>query len=121
MSEVEFNKIEDGQLLKWENVGVKLVGILQTYRPQKTAMGDGHVYEVKTKDGLVPFFAPTLLHRKLQNVAIGNIVSIEYVKKTKTGAGTDLKHYEVAFAAPTEANLKTLGLEIFDKVTDPVE
>ena len=112
---VDFNKVEDGELLKWETAGTKVVGILKSYTPRKTAMGDGHVYEVKSKDGIVPFFAPSLLHKKLQNVALGNIVSIEYTKKSKTGAGTDLKHFEVSFAKPTEANLKALGLDIFDE------
>lgn len=118
MSDVKFDKVEDGELLKWETVGTKVVGVLNTYRAQKTAMGEGHVYEVKTKDGIVPFFAPTLLHKKLQSVAIGNIVNIEYLKKTKTGAGTDLKHFDVGVAKPTEANLKAIGVEMFDKVDD---
>lgn len=118
MPEVKFDKVEDGELLKWETTGKKVVGILKTYREQKTAMGQGHVYEVQTKDGIIPFFAPTLLHKKLQSVAIGNIVMIEYTKKTKTGAGTDLKHFDVGVAKPTEANLKSIGVEIFEKVED---
>lgn len=118
MSEVKFSKIEDGELLKWETVGAKVVGVLQTYRAQKTAMGEGHVYEVKTKEGIVPFFAPTLLHKKLQAVSIGDIVQIEYTKKTKTGAGTDLKHFDVGNAPATEANLKGLGIEMFKPVED---
>lgn len=118
MADIKFNKIEDGELLKWEAVGTKLIGVLQTYRAQKTAMGEGHVYEVKTKEGIVPFFAPTLLHKKLQAVNIGDIVNIEYTKKTKTGAGTDLKHFEVGTASPSEANLKAIGVEMFKAVSD---
>lgn len=112
--DVKFNKVEDGELLKWEKVGTKLTGLLKSYKEQKTAMGQGHVYEVQTKEGIVPFFAPSLLHKKLQTISIGNLVQIEYVKKTKTGAGTDLKHFEVGFTKPSEASLKALGLEIFD-------
>ena len=113
---VDFETVESGALLKWENVGTKLVGILKSFQARKTNMGEGNVYEVKTKNGVIPFFAPTLLHKKLQDIAIGNIVSIEYEKKTKTQGGTDLKHFKVGFAKPTEENLKALGLEIFDSV-----
>ena len=121
MSDVDFRKIEDGDLLKWETPGTELVGILKSYKEQKTVMGNGHVYEVQTKDEIVPFFAPSLLHKKLQNVGIGNLVQIKYLKKTKTAAGTDLKHFDVGFTQPTEANLKALGIEIFgNKVGDEI-
>lgn len=118
MADVKFDKVEDGELFKWETPGAKVVGVLQNYRAQKTAMGEGHVYEVRTKDAVVPFFAPTLLHKKLSGIAIGNIVNIEYTKKTKTGAGTDLKHFEVGVAKPTEANLKAIGVTLFENVSD---
>lgn len=112
---VEFNEIKDGELLKWETPGTKLQGILKSYKEQKTAMGMGQVYEVQTKDGVIPFFAPSLLHKKLQEVSVGMLVSIEYTNKTRTQAGTDLKHFKVGHTKPTEANLKALGIEIFDQ------
>lgn len=115
---IKYNTIEDGELLKWEKEGTKVEGVLQSYRTQKTPMGEGNVYEVKTKDAVVPFFAPSLLHKKLQSVPIGYVVSIEYTKKTKTGSGTDLKHFEVGYAEPTEANLKAVGVELLKKVED---
>lgn len=108
--------VKDGSLQKWDTVGTKVVGILKSYMSRKTTMGDGHVYEVKTKEGTVPFFAPSLLHKKLQDIAIGNIVSIEYTKKSKTGGGTDLKHFEVAQGKPTPERLKALGIEMTDEV-----
>lgn len=117
---VEFNKVEDGELLKWGQVGAKVVGLLQSYREQKTSMGMGQVYEVMTKDGIVPFFAPSLLHKKLQNVSIGDIVSIEYTKETKTNAGTKLKHFDVGHAKATDANLKALGLNVFETVEEEI-
>ena len=119
MSESTFKKVSEGELLKWDKPGTKVQGILESYKEQKTAMGQGHVYEVQTKDEIVPFFAPSLLHKKLQKIGVGNVVVIEYVKKTKTGAGTDLKHFDVSFAPPTEANLKSVGMESsFKKMTD---
>lgn len=121
MSDINFNTVEDGQLLKWENVGTKLVGILKSYTSRPTRMGEGHIYEVQTKDGITPFFAPSLLHKKLQNVSVGYIVSIEYTKKTKTGSNTDLKHFNVGWAKPSEANLKAMGIELFSAVEDEAE
>jgi len=108
-------QVKDGELQKWDTIGTKVVGVLKSYTPRKTAMGEGHVYEVKTKDGTVPFFAPSLLHKKLQDIAVGNIVSIEYTKKTKTGGGTDLKHFEVLQGKPTPERLKALGIEMTDE------
>lgn len=116
--EIQFETIEAGSLLKWENIGTKVVGILRSYKEQKTAMGQGHVYEVQTNDALVPFFAPSLLHKDLQRVEIGKIVSIEYIKKSKTGAGTDLKHFKVGHAPANEVNCKALGIKILVDVAE---
>lgn len=116
---INFNKIKDGELLKWDKVGVELIGVYFSYREQNTANGVGHVYEIKTSDGLVPFFAPTLLHRKLQSIAQGNIVSIKYTKEGKTVAGNSLKHFDVGWVEPNEANMKEIGLEFMNEVKDP--
>lgn len=113
---VKYETVEDGELLKWDKEGVKLEGVLLSYRTQQGPKGEGHIYEVKTKDGISPFFAPSLLHKKLQTVAIGNVVSIHFTKITKTGGGNDLKHFDVGHAAPTEANLKAVGVEMLSKV-----
>lgn len=116
MTDINFDEVKDGELLKWDTVGTKLVGILKSYKQQRTAMGDGNVYEVQTKDGIVPFFATTLLHKKLQGINTGELVSIEYTHTTKTQAGTTLKHFKVGHTAPTEANLKAIGIEMFKDV-----
>ena len=115
---IKYDQIQDGELLKWDKEGVNIEGVLLSYRTQKTSMGMGNVYEVKTKDGIVPFFATMLIHKKLQSVAIGNVVSITYTKMTKTGGGTDLKHFDVGQASPTEANLKAVGVEMLKPVGD---
>ncbi len=115
---LDFQTVEDGQLCKWETVGTKIVGVLKSYAFRRTNKGDGNVYEVQTKNGLIPFFAPSLLHKKLKSIAIGNIVSIEYTGKTKTQGGNDLKHFDVKFTKPTEANLKAIGVEMFDNTVE---
>ena len=115
MPDVNYEKIEDGELQKWDKIGIIVEGVLERYKQQTTAMGEGHVYEVNTKDGIVPFFAPSLLHKKLERIEIGKVVKITYLKKSKTAAGTDLKHFEVLHAEPTEANLKSVGVEMYKK------
>lgn len=116
--DVEFETIPDGDLVKWEKPGVKVVGVLKSFRVQKTANGDGYVAEVKTSDGVIAFFCPSLLKKKMEEIAIGNIVSIEYTEQTKTISGNPLKHFDVGVAKPTPENLAAFGIEIFDKVED---
>lgn len=115
MSDLGLEAVKDGELFKWETVGSKVVGVLKSYTNRRTQMGDGHIYEIRTKDGVIPFFAPMLLHKKMQDVPTGNIVSIEYTKKTKTQGGTDLKHFDVAHGKPTPERLKAIGLEMLDE------
>lgn len=109
-NEVQMDEIADGELLKWDKVGIQIVGILKSYKEQNTANGIGHVYEVQTKDGLSAFFAPSLLQKKLKQVKIGNIVRITYTEVTKTAAGNPLKHFKVGNCPATEANLNAFGL-----------
>lgn len=116
MDGLDVSKVQDGELFKWDKVGLKVAGILRSYRPQKTGKGDGHVYEVQTKDGTIAFFASQLLHKKLQGVPVGNVVVIEYTHDSKTGAGNTLKNFEVSQGKPSEANLKALGLELLEEV-----
>lgn len=110
-------EIVDGELVKFEpgKEGLTLSGILQSYRPQRdTGKGEGHVYEVKTNKGVAAFFAPSLLHKKLQSVAIGSIVKVVFESITKTKNGNTLKNFKVTTFPATESNLKALGL---DKLT----
>ena len=117
MSDIDYTTIEDGELLKWEKTGIKIEGQLVNYNEQRdTGKGIGHVYEVKTKDSIVPFFAPSLLHKKLRNIKLGDVVRIKFVKVTKTGSGNDLKHFDVGHADPTDANLAAVGIVVLKNV-----
>ena len=109
---MEYTIIEDGELLKWEKPGMVLEGILSSYKEQNTPNGIGHVYEVRTKNGMVPFFAPTLLHKKLKSIGVGKIVRIKHTEVQKTNAGNPLKIFQVGFAEPTRENLTSLGLAV---------
>lgn len=118
-SEIEFDVIPDGELYKWEQAGQTVTGILKNYTAQPDrGKGPGNVYEVQTKEGLVTFFAPSLLHRKLQNVKIGDIVQVKFTAITKTNNGNTLKNFEVGRTAPTPEKLRAMGIEMFDDVAD---
>lgn len=112
---MDYEEIQTGELLKWDKPGVEIEGVLHGYDARDTAKGEGHVYKVKNKDGVTPFFAPSLLHEKLQEIAIGRIVKITYEKETPTGSGNTVKHFTVLHCAPTDANLKEIGIEKFEE------
>lgn len=122
MSEINYSDVIDGELVKFDVEGKIVEGILQAYRPQRdTGKGPGHVYEVKTKEGIAAFFAPSLLHQKLSSVAIGSVVKITYTKMTKTANGNTLKNFSVQHAPATEANLAALGISILSEVSGDAE
>lgn len=112
--ELDLKEVETGELYKWDVLGKEITGILKSYKSQNTAKGTGHVYEVRTKDGIIAFFAPSILHKKLQDVAIGSVVKIKYTEKSKTNSGNELKKFDVKQGTPTEERLKALGLPLFD-------
>lgn len=119
MSEINYEEVLDGELVKFDKEGMVIEGILQSYRPQRdTGKGPGHVYEVKTKRGVAAFFAPSLLHKKLAAIAIGSIVKITFTKVTKTANGNTLKNFNVQHAPASEANLKAVGIDILKTVED---
>lgn len=121
-----YNKVVDGELFKWEKAGDSVEGILQRYTAKPdTGKGEGHVYEVRTKNGVAAFFAPSLLQKKLETIEINSIVKITFTEVTKTAVGNPLKHFDVGFIKPSEAmysiKLKELGLEGYNKVEDGVK
>ena len=119
--EVGFDTIPDGELSKWDVVGKTIVGVLKSYtvRPN-TGKGVGHQYEVKTKNGVEAFFAPSLLQKKLSDVKIGSLVQIKYTLESKTANGNTLKHFEVGAVKAGDPRFDALaakfGVEALDTV-----
>lgn len=109
--------VTGGELVKFTEKGQKVEGVLINYEQKQTAKGIGNVYEVRTKTGVAAFFAPSLLHKALKLVPIGNIVRITFLETTKTNAGNPLHHFDVKQAPASEANLKMLGIDIMESVT----
>lgn len=123
MSGVEYDKkVEDGELFKWDKEGAVIEGILNSYEEKMTSNGPGHIYEVETKNGVMAFFAPTLLNKKLSGKKlIGHIVKVTFTETSKTMSGNPLKHFEVLHTEATEAKLKVLGIDLMEKVEDAAE
>ena len=119
---IDYEEIKDGELQKWDKKGIVVEGILLSYTPRQTSKGEGHVYEVKTAALILPFFAPQLLHKKLQNIPTGKIVKITYTGETQTAGGNTVKHFDVLHADPTEANLNQIGVQqMYKRVEDDKE
>jgi len=122
MSEVNWNSVPDGELFKWEKEGAQVEGVLINKKTQKdTGKGEGHVYEVQTKDGIVTFFAPSLLHQKLERLPIPTCIRIVFKKISKTKTGNTLKEFSVDHAPADENTLKIMGIELLKKdEADPI-
>ena len=87
--------VVSGELTKFETPNTTVYGILKNYKVQKTPKGEGHVYEVETKNGIAAFFAPTLLQDKLKDIAIGRMVKITFLGMKKGNSGNEYKTFEV--------------------------
>lgn len=106
--------VTGGELVKFDKPGTVIYGQLINYKTQKTNKGDGHVYEVKTKNGLSPFFAPTLLHDKLKNIPVGSIVKITFVEIKRGNSGNDYKVFDVKHGPANEKTLAAAGITVDD-------
>ena len=118
-------EIVSGELFKWSDTGkegLTLDGILKSYvsRPSQTK-GPGNLYEVITKDGIIPFFAPTLLHKKLSDVPIGYCVMIKQEETSKTKDGNPLKNVAVKRGEVDEKNLKAVCMEGYEPLEEVVD
>lgn len=110
--------VVDGELTKFDNPGVVVYGILKNYKVQQTKKGVGHVYEVKTKNGVSAFFAPQLLHEKLQTIKMGRVVKITYLGIKQSNSGNDYKTFEVKNGAVTPESLAAAGIVLEEGLDD---
>jgi len=117
-------EIVTGELIKWSDKGddkIAVKGILKNREEKDTSNGVGYLYEVRTKEGVVPFFAPSMLEKKLKEVPVGDVVSIVQQPTTQTKVGNDLKNFSVAHGPANEENLSSVGLEATLAEVDEVE
>jgi len=121
--EINWNSVPDGELYKWDTAPKTVEGVLIGKKTQRdTGKGVGHVYEVQTKDGIVTFFAPTILHQKLERLPIPVCVRVTLTEISKTKTGNTLKLFKVDHTPADESTLKIMGIELFkkDDETDPI-
>jgi len=111
---MSFNEVKTGDLHSWDEPSedeVAIQGVLQDYEVTDTSKGEADRYEVMTADGAVPFFAPTILHDKLQRIGLGSLVKIYFTGVDQTNSGNDLKQFKVLEAEMDEDNLEEVGLD----------
>lgn len=119
---ISWNNVPDGELFKWNTVGAKVEGALISRKVQNNpGKAPGHVYEVQTKNGIVTFFAPSLLHKKLEKLALPTAVRITYEKESKTKTGNTLKEFKVDFAPATPETLKMMGIELLNQSVSDID
>lgn len=109
-----FNEVKTGDLHSWDEPNedeVAIQGVLQDYEVTDTSKGEADRYEVMTAGGAVPFFAPTILHDKLQRIGIGSLVKIYFTGVDTTNSGNDLKQFKVLEAEANDENLEEVGLD----------
>lgn len=110
--------VVSGELTKFETPNTVVYGILKNYKVQKTPKGEGHVYEVETKNGIAAFFAPTLLQDKLKEIEIGRMVKITYLGMKKGNSGNEYKTFEVKNGPVNTATLAAAGITLKDGLED---
>lgn len=124
MAEINWNTVPDGELLKWDVAPKVVEGVLISKKTQRdVGKGPGHIYEVQTKNGIVAFFAPTILHQKLERLPIPTCVRVTLTEISKTKTGNTLKLFKVDNAPVEEATLKIMGIELLkndEETDDPV-
>lgn len=108
-----FEEIETGELYSWDDPSdeIDLEGVLKDYGKQSTSQGEADRYEVETADGIIPFFAPSILHDKLQRANMGDVVKITFTETEKTNSGFDLKKFKVLTSEPTDEAIEAVGLD----------
>lgn len=113
--------VVSGELTKFETPNTTVYGILKNYKVQKTPKGEGHVYEVETKNGIAAFFAPTLLQDKLKDIAIGRMVKITFLGMKKGNSGNEYKTFEVKNGPVNAGTLAAAGITVKDGLEETGE
>lgn len=97
-------------LIKFEEVGKTVVGVLLSRKETETKFGESPFYKVLTTDGESGFFASALLDDKLSN-QVGKIVRIQFTETKPSNKGNDAKIFDVKAMEDTEENRAKVGLD----------
>ena len=114
--EVKWEEVEDGEQIKWEDKkkGFTIEGQLITFEKRMTKKGKGWATEVRTKEGILFFFAPTLLQKKMRTTRVGDIVMINFKGLVESASGgNDYYEFDLKHAEGTKANLESIGLDFY--------
>ena len=96
-------------MIKFEQVGKVVVGVLLSRKMADTKFGESPVYKIMTTEGEAAFFASGLLDDKLMN-QVGKIARIEFADTKPSNKGNDAKLFDVKVLEDTEENRIKVGL-----------
>ncbi len=85
---------DESETFKFDHLGQEFVGIFKE-KFETPYDSYGYVFEVKGKEKDQVIYTNSLLDNKLQQVAQGDLVKIEFKDKRDTGKPNKLKVYEV--------------------------
>lgn len=96
-------------IIKFEQIGKVVVGVLLSRAEKKTKFGDSPFYEILTAEGNSAFFASGILDDKLKR-QVGSIVRIEFTETSPSTKGNDAKLFDVKAMDDTPENRAQVGL-----------
>lgn len=97
-------------VIKFEQVGKVVVGVLLSVKNVDTKFGESPFYKILTAEGEAGFFASAMLDDKLSN-QVGKIVRIEFTETKPSNKGNDAKLFDVKAMEDTEENRTKVGLK----------
>ena len=99
-------------MIKFEEVGKIVVGVLLSRKMADTKFGESPLYKIQTSEGESAFFASGLLDDKCAN-HLGKIARIEFVETKPSTKGNDAKIFDVKVLENTEENRTLVGIDDF--------
>ena len=106
-----------GSLIKWDEVGKTVTGVVIGKREVKMSSGMVQVYDLLTKDGEVAVPCPMILKDKLKRVPTdgSKVVKITFTETKKGNQPQPAKLFSVKVVEKTDAVLAALGIVVFDE------
>lgn len=97
-------------MIKFEEVGKTVVGLLLDRKVTPTKFGESPLYKIMTPESeSAAFFASGILDDKLVG-QVGKIVRIQFVETTPSTKGNDAKIFDVKAMADTPENRTKVGI-----------
>lgn len=116
-------EIQSGSLIKWDEVGKSVKGLVMGKREVRMASGIVTIFDILTKDGQIAVPAPLLLKEKMKDIPTNGskIVQIIFTETKKGNQPQPMKVFSVKAVDKTDAVLSALGIVIFGEEAPGLE